>query len=226
MKVLIVEDDLKLSEALVDILKNNDYMVDAVYNGSDGFYYASNYDYDAIILDVLMPKMNGYEVIRMLRQHKISTPTLMLTAKSEIDDKVTGLDSGADDYMVKPFSPKELLARLRAVSRRIGDVAVDKISFGDIELDLNTSAISCGTKTISISSTEFKIIYIFMKNPKTIISKDKLITKVWGYDSETTDNKIGVYLTYLRRKLIYIKSRVSIKSIRMMGYILEDNTHD
>ncbi len=222
MKVLIVEDDIHLSEALEQIMKDQDYFVDAVDNGMDGLYYASNNEYDVIVLDVMLPKLNGYDVIKMLRKQKVATPTIMLTAKSEIDDKITGLDAGADDYMVKPFAPKELLARIRAMSRRLGEVVIDELSFGDIVLNMNTYALSGKTKSVNLSNKEFQILSILMSTPQIITSKDTLIDKVWGIESDTEDNNVEAYISFIRKKLFYVGSKVQIKTIRMAGYKLED----
>lgn len=226
MKVLVVEDDLHLSESLTHILEEQGYFVDAVDNGMDGLYYASNDQYDVIVLDVMLPKMNGYEVIKMLRKQKNATPTIMLTAKSEIDDRITGLDAGADDYMVKPFAPKELLARLRALSRRSGDVVIDEKAFGDVMLNLNTYAFTCGTKSVTLSNKEFQIMQIMMANPSSIVSKETLIVKVWGIDSDTNDNNVEAYISFLRKKLFYVGSNVEIRTIRMAGYRLEETSND
>jgi len=226
MKVLVVEDDAHLSESLTHILEEQGYLVDAVDNGIDGLYYASNEEYDVIVLDIMLPKMNGYEVIQTLRKNKNSTPTIMLTAKSQLDDKIIGLDAGADDYMVKPFAPKELLARLRALSRRRGDVVIDEISYGGMTLNLNTYALICGHKTVTLSNKEFQILNILMSNPNTITSKETLIIKVWGVDSNTNDNNVEAYISFLRKKLFYIGSNVSIQTIRMVGYKLEETFND
>ncbi len=222
MRLLVVEDDIKLSEALVHILEENNYKIDAVFNGMDGLYYASNYDYDALILDVMLPKMSGYDVIRMLRKQNISTPTIMLTAKSQIDDRVAGLDAGADDYMLKPFAPKELLARLRALLRRKGEVVLDHLKFADITLDINSYVITCSTKSTNLNNKEFQILSILIQNNSSIVSKNILIQKVWGDDSNTTDNNVEAYISFLRKKLFYIGSKVTIKSVRMVGYRLEE----
>jgi DNA-binding response OmpR family regulator len=222
MKILVVEDDLHLAESLTHIIKEQGYFVDTVDNGLDGLYYASNETYDAIILDVMLPKMNGYDVIKTLRKQKNATPTMMLTAKSELDDKVTGLDAGADDYMVKPFAPKELLARVRALTRRTGEVLVDEISFGDTTLNLNTHALICNHKTVTLSNKECQILHILMANPNAIVSKETLIVKVWGIDSNTNDNNVEAYISFLRKKLCYVGSKVTIQTIRMAGYKLGD----
>jgi DNA-binding response OmpR family regulator len=223
MKILIIEDDVHLSEALEHIMKEEKYFVDAVHNGMDGLYYAANGDYDVIILDVMLPKMNGYDVIKKLRKLKIATPTIMLTAKSEIIDKIKGLDSGADDYMIKPFSPSELLARLRALSRRIGEVVLDELTYSDITLNLNTYSLSGDLKSVKLSSKEFQILSILMTNPAMIISKENLIVQVWGIDTDTDYNNVEAYISFLRKKLYFINSVVSINTIRMAGYILEAN---
>jgi DNA-binding response OmpR family regulator len=226
LKVLVVEDDKKISEALAHILEENDYQVDCVYDGMDGLYYATNQDYDIIILDVMMPKMNGYDVIKMLRKKNIATPTIMLTAKNEIDDRVIGLDSGADDYMVKPFAPKELLARMRAMSRRVGEVVMDEISFCDVTININTYTMMCNGKSVNLSNKEFQLLSLLIKNVKTILSKEQLITKVWGDDSEASDNNVEAYISFIRKKLLYVGSCVNIKSIRMVGYMLEEGGND
>lgn len=222
MKILIVEDDLHLSQALQQIMKEQDYFVDAVFDGIDGLYYAANNDYDVIVLDVMLPKMNGHDVIKTLRKQKIATPTIMLTAKSEVEDKITGLDAGADDYMIKPFSPEELLARVRALSRRIGEVVVDELTFHDVVLNLNTYTLSCGIKSVKLSNKEFQIMSILMTNVNTIISKESLIIKVWGADSDTEDNNVEAYISFLRKKLHFVNVSVCIRTVRMAGYMLEE----
>ena len=226
MKILIVEDDVKLSEALQHILEEQNYIVDAVYDGMDGLYYAQNEEYDVIILDVMLPKMNGFDVIKMLRKQNVSTPTIMLTAKGETDDKIMGLDSGADDYMVKPFAPKELLARLRALSRRIGEVVIDELKFSDITLNLNTFSLSCGARSVTLSNKEFQILNILMANPNIVVSKEKLISKVWGLDSDTSENNVEAYISFLRKKMFYVNSKASISVVRMAGYKLEEKKDD
>ncbi len=223
MKILVVEDDLHLAEALERILVEQGYFVDKVYNGIDGLYFASSQDYDAIVLDVMLPKMTGFEVIRTLRRQKVSTPTLLLTAKSEIGDKVTGLDAGADDYMIKPFSPEELLARLRALTRRVGDVALEEMTCGDIALNLNSYALSSHTKSVTLSNKEYSIMKLFLANPDMILSKDHLIEKVWGHDSDREDNNVEAYVSFLRKKLGYLQSRVQIVTVRMAGYKLSES---
>ena len=226
MKILIIEDDHHLSEALEQIMKSQNYLVDAVYNGLDGLYYASSEDYDVIVLDVMLPKMNGYDVIKSLRKQKIATPTIMLTAKSDVTDKIMGLDAGADDYMIKPFVPEELLARVRALSRRMGEVLIDELTIGDLSLNRDTYALACGNKSVKLSNKELQIIEILIINAHTIVSKDTLIVKVWGSDSDTEDNNVEAYISFLRKKLSYINAKTAIKTIRMAGYVLEAHQDD
>ncbi|MFV0440853.1 MAG: response regulator transcription factor [Lachnospirales bacterium] len=220
MRILVVEDDKYLSEALEHILKKDGYFVDKVDNGEDGFYYAQNGEYDAIVLDVMMPKMNGYEVIKKLRDEDISIPTIMLTAKSELDDKVTGLDSGADDYLTKPFEPKELLARLRALTRRVGNVILEELKYEDLTLNIDTQELHTDKRTVLLTNKEFLILKAFLSNPQGVFSKDDLIIKVWGYDSEAEDNNVEAYISFLRKKLEFVETKVAIVTIRKLGYKL------
>ena len=224
LNILIVEDDLHLAEALKQIVEEQNYIADVVYDGMDGLYYASNNEYNVIILDVMLPKMNGYDVIQMLRKQNISTPTLMLTAKSEIMDRVTGLDSGADDYMTKPFAPEELLARLRALSRRQGEVALDILEFNNLNLNLNTMSLSFGSKSVTLSNKEFQIMQLLMVNNANIISKETIINKIWGNDSNADDNNVEAYISFLRKKLFFLKADkdVNIVTIRQVGYKLSE----
>lgn len=223
MKLLLVEDEVQLSEALTQILMKNKYSVDAVYNGEDGLDYGLTDVYDVIILDIMLPKLNGLQVLRQLRKENISTPVILLTAKSQIEDRVAGLDSGADDYLVKPFAPEELLARLRALTRRKGEVINDNIlQFGDISLNIQSYDLQTANESIRLTSKEFEILRYFMQRPKNVVSKDDLITKVWGYDSDAEHNNIEVYISFLRKKLAHIDSNVTISTIRGVGYKLEE----
>lgn len=222
MKLLLVEDEKQLSEALSQILINNKYSVDAVYDGDNGLEYALTDIYDVIILDIMLPKLNGLEILQKLRKESISTPILLLTAKDSVDDKVTGLDLGADDYLPKPFEPKELLARLRAISRRKGEVINDSLlTYGDINLNLSNYDLSCRDSAVTLTQKEFEILNYFMQRPKNIVSKDDLITKLWGFDSNVEYNNIEVYISFLRKKLTFINSSVKITTIRRAGYKLE-----
>lgn len=221
MQVLIVEDDVRLAEALSAILKNSDYEVDVVYDGADGLAYAETGNYDIIVLDVMLPKMNGFEVVTELRRKKVATPVLMLTARDALGDKVGGLDSGADDYMTKPFAPAELLARLRSLSRRQGEMIFETIEFGDLTLDLESCELSTDTKNIHLGYKEFNIAKILMSNPGRVISKDLLIEKVWGSDSMVEDNNVEAYISFLRKKLDFVESKVKISTLRKVGYRLD-----
>lgn len=223
MKLLLVEDEKQLSEALSQILINNKYSVDAVYDGENGLEYALTDIYDAIILDIMLPKLNGLEVLKKLRKENISTPVLLLTAKDSVDDKVTGLDLGADDYLPKPFDPKELLARIRAISRRKGELINNNLlHYGDINLNISNYDLSCKDSSVTLTQKEFEILNYFMQRPKNIVSKDDLITKLWGFDSDVEYNNIEVYISFIRKKLTFINSSVKITTIRRAGYKLEE----
>ena len=222
MRLLLVEDEKQLSEALQQILIKNKYTVDAVYNGDEGLDYALTDVYDVIILDIMMPKLNGIEILKMIRKRKISTPVILLTAKGSVEDRILGLDSGADDYLPKPFSPDELLARLRALTRRNGDFINENIlEFSDIKLNLSTYDMEVNDNSITLTQKEFEILKYFMQRPKLVVSKDDLITKLWGFDSDIEHNNIEVYISFLRKKLAYVESNVKITTIRRVGYRLE-----
>lgn len=222
MKLLLVEDEKQLSEALTQILIKNKYSVDAVFNGEDGLEYGLSGVYDVIVLDIMLPKLNGLDVLRSLRKKDISTPVILLTAKGSVEDKITGLDCGADDYLPKPFSPQELLARLRAITRRKGELINDNIlEFGDIKLNLSSYSLEVNNNSIQLTSKEFEILKYFIQRPYNIVSKDDLITKLWGFDAEIEHNNIEVYISFLRKKLAYAESKVQITTIRRVGYKLE-----
>ena len=222
MNILIVEDEKRLADALVHILLENKYMVDVVYDGLDGLAYGESGIYDCIILDIMLPSMNGFDVCLELRRKKITTPVLMLTAKDTVQDKVKGLDAGADDYMTKPFSPDELMARLRVLTRRRGEVILDEMKFMDITLHLDQSKLSCAKnlKSIHLNFKECEMLKMFMSRPEVIISKQDLITKIWGYDSDAGDNNVEAYISFLRKKLHFVESQVEIQSIKKLGYKL------
>jgi len=223
LRLLLVEDEIQLSEALNQILSKNKYVVDAVYNGEDGLDYGLTDIYDVIVLDVMLPKINGLEVLRRLRKENIKTPVILLTAKGEIEDKVKGLDSGADDYLAKPFAIEELLARLRALTRRQGEIINDNIlEVGDIKLNISTYELEGPCNSIKLSLKEFEIIRCFMQRPRVIVTKDDLISKIWGYDSDAEYNNIEVYISFLRKKLGYVNSTTSITTVRGVGYKLEE----
>lgn len=222
MNILIVEDEKRLADALAHILLENKYMVDVVYDGADGLAYGESGIYDCIILDIMLPSMNGFDVCLELRKKKITTPVLMLTAKDTIDDKVRGLDAGADDYMTKPFSPEELMARLRVLTRRRGEVILDEMHFNDVTLHIDTSKLSCikNSKSIHLNFKECELLKMFMSKPEIIISKQDIITRIWGYDSDAGDNNVEAYISFLRKKLAFVESSVEILSIKKLGYKL------
>lgn len=218
MQILIVEDEIRLAKALKQILEEQKYMVDMVHTGSDGLEYGLSEIYDIIILDVMLPNMNGFDIAKNLRLNKIQTPIIMLTAKDLIEDKVKGLDYGADDYMTKPFAPQELLARIRVLSRRQGEVILDEMTFGDITFSQSSSELICKLKTIRLNYKEAELIKLFISNPTKIFSKADLIAKVWGYDSDVEDNTVEAYISFLRKKLTFVKSNTEIISIKKVGY--------
>jgi len=221
MKILIVEDEKRLAQALSQIMKEAKYQADVAYDGAEGLELALYGDYDVIVLDVMLPKKDGFSVVRELRAAKNKTPVIMLTAKDEIHDKISGLDKGADDYMTKPFVPEELLARIRALSRRQGEVIVEELAFEDLSLDISNSELRCRDKNIHLSFKEFEIMKILLSNQKIIVSKDILISKVWGDDSDAEDNNVEAYISFLRKKLSFIGSKVVLTTIRKLGYKLE-----
>ena len=221
MKILIVEDEKRLAQALSQIMKEAKYQTNIAYDGADGLELALYGSYDVIVLDVMLPKKDGFSIVKELRASKINTPVIMLTAKDEVGDKITGLDKGADDYMTKPFVPEELLARIRALSRRQGEVIVEEFSFEDLFLDISNAELRCKDKNIHLSFKEFEIMKILMSNQKTIIGKEILITRVWGDDSDAEDNNVEAYISFLRKKISFIGSKVSLTTIRKLGYKLE-----
>lgn len=218
MKVLIVEDDTKLAQALGRILEESDYTVDMVHDGTTGRDWAVVGDYDAIILDVMMPGMDGYEVVREIRYANVDTPVLMLTARGSVSDRIAGLDHGADDYMTKPFSPAELMAHLRALMRRQGSVIFESVDAGDVSLKLDSHELARDEKTIHLSKTEFALAKMLMSNKERILPKEMIIEKIWGIESSTADNNVEAYVSFLRKKLRYLESDARIETIRKVGY--------
>lgn len=218
MKVLIVEDDIKLAQALGRILEESDYTVDMVHDGTTGRDWAVVGNYDAIILDVMMPGMDGYEVVREIRHANIDTPVLMLTARGSVSDKIAGLDHGADDYMTKPFSPAELMAHLRALMRRQGSVIFETVDAGDVSLKLDSHELVRNGKTIHLSKTEFALAKMLMSNKERILPKEMIIEKIWGIESNAADNNVETYVSFLRKKLRYLESNARIETIRKVGY--------
>lgn len=222
MQILIVEDEHSLSDAIAQLLRDQHYEVDCVYDGRSGLEYARAGHYDLIILDVMLPQMDGFEVFKTMRREKISTPVLILTARENISDKITGLDCGADDYMTKPFDYDELFARIRALTRRVGEVVLNEITYGDLTLDLERAELRCGEKAVHLGYKEFAIMQRFMQHPQISISKEELIVSVWGSDSDAGENNVEVYISFLRKKLAFLGSRVQIYTLRRIGYRLED----
>lgn len=221
MKLLIVEDELQLADALSEIFRRNKYSVDTVYAGDDALAYGLTGIYDCIILDIMIPVMDGLSVLRRLRAKKISTPVILLTAKSEIEDKISGLDCGADDYLTKPFSTGELLARVRALTRRTGEVAVDCFKFHSLSLNKQTYSLEVGTNNVKLSLKEYQIMELLMANPSQIIPKERFIEKIWGYESDIDFNNIEVYISFLRKKMTSIHADIVIRTARGIGYFLE-----
>ncbi|MFA6730616.1 MAG: response regulator transcription factor [Eubacteriales bacterium] len=223
MNVLVVEDEKKLADSIREILTGEKIHSDAVYNGEDGYDFAASGIYDVVLLDIMLPKLGGFEVLKKLRLNKISTPVILLTARDDVDDKVKGLDLGGDDYLTKPFSSKELLARIRAVSRRKGEMVIDTVTFGDLELELETLTLKTTIRNISVKLgyKEFEILKLLISRRGGIVSKEEIIVKVWGYLSDAEDNNVEVYMSFLRKKLAFIRSGVLIVSTRKIGYSLE-----
>ncbi|MBO5383939.1 MAG: response regulator transcription factor [Ruminococcus sp.] len=222
MKLLVVEDEMQLADALTEILKRNKYNVDTAYNGIDGLDNALTGVYDCIILDIMLPGMNGIEVLRNIRAEKLSTPVLLLTARSEVEDKINGLDCGADDYLTKPFVTGELLARVRALTRRKGEIVDEnKLEYNGIELNKSTCSVICQGNDVKLSLKEYQIMELLLMNPRQILPKERIIEKIWGYESDVEYNNIEVYISFLRKKLSVISAPAQIKTARGIGYFLE-----
>ena len=221
MQILVVEDEVSLANALKKILEQQGYFVDCVHDGLNAVDYAKGLDYNLIILDVMLPKLDGFEVIRILRKDGVSTPVLMLTARTSTADKVAGLNGGADDYMTKPFAAEELLARVNALTRRRGELIINTVDYGDLSLDLSSAMLTSGERTVQLSHKEFEVLKTFLSNPTMTVPTETLLINGWGMDSEATDNNVEVYVSFIRKKLKYLNSRVSIKKIQKIGYRLE-----
>lgn len=221
MNILVVEDERNLADAICHILEEADFHAEAAYDGKAGLAYAESGMYDAMILDVMLPGIDGIELVRALRRENNSLPVLMLTARTETIDKVAGLNSGADDYMTKPFEPIELVARVRAITRRQGEVVIDKAHFGDLTLDLSTHELSTETSSVHLSQKEFEVMQILMSSNGQVVSKQDLLTRVWGTEGEALENSVEAYISFLRKKLTHLQSSVQITTLRMLGYRLE-----
>lgn len=223
MRILLAEDEKELSNALVAILKHNNYSVDPVYDGADALDYGLSGNYDVIVLDIMMPKMDGIKVLEQLRQQGIHTSVLMLTAKTEVEDRILGLDKGADDYLSKPFAMGELLARIRAMGRRKSEFTPNLIEVGNISLNKENYELSSGQSMLRLGNKEFQMLEMLMVNPKRLISTEQFMERIWGYDAEAEINVVWVYISYLRKKLASLNANVKIKAVRSVGYTLEES---
>lgn len=221
MRILIVEDETRLAETLRQLMEDQRYQADTVGDGADGVDYGLTGQYDLIILDVMLPKVDGFKVARRLRSAHISTPILMLTARDDTSDKIGGLDCGADDYMTKPFDSGELMARVRALTRRQGEVLGDVLKVGDLSLECSSRLLQVGERSVRLGFKEFEVMRLLMVNSRAVVSKETLIAKIWGLDSEAEDNIVEVYISFLRKKLTYLGSSVAISTVRKVGYYLE-----
>ncbi|MDY3984909.1 response regulator transcription factor [Dysosmobacter sp.] len=222
MRVLIVEDEVRLAATLQDLLEMDGYAADVCHDGESGLDNALTNIYDVVLLDVMLPRMDGFTVVRQLRAAGCAVPVLMLTARSEVTDRVTGLDSGADYYLTKPFEPRELLACVRALARRQPELrSTDLLRCGDLTLEKSSFTLSCGERSVRLSRKEYDMMELLMLNQKVVITKEKLLVKIWGYESDAEDNNVEVYVSFLRKKLEHLRSQVKIKTIRMVGYCLE-----
>ena len=221
MRILIVEDEVRLASSLQDLLELGGYSADISHDGESGLDNALTGIYDVVLLDVMLPKLDGFTVLRRMRAAGNATPVLMLTARSEVADKVEGLDCGADYYLTKPFEPQELLACIRALTRRQPELrGADLLEYGDLKLDKSAFSLSCGERSVRLSRKEYDMMELLMRNRDLILTKETLLLKIWGYESDAEDNNVEVYISFLRKKLEQLHSGVKIKTIRMVGYCL------
>ena len=222
MRILFVEDEPSIAEAIASLLKKQHYSVDLAYDGETGLDYAASGVYDLLVLDIMLPKIDGITLLKTLRKQNIRTPIIMLTAKSEVDDKVLGLDAGADDYLTKPFQMKELLARIRSLSRRKDlDYQEDQLAFGNVVLARNELQLTTTTNQVVLSPKEMKLMELFLARPKVILSKETIINKIWGFDPDVEENRVEIYVSLLRKKLTLLEADIGIRTIRNAGYILQ-----
>ena len=222
MRILVVEDEVRLASTLQDLLEMNGYVADVCHDGESGLDNALTSIYDVMILDVMLPRLDGFTVLRRLRAAGNATPVLMLTARSEVTDRVEGLDCGADYYLTKPFEPRELLACIRALARRQPELrSTDLLEYGDLTLDKSSFTLSCGDRTVRLSRKEFDMMELLMLNRDIVLTKETVLLKIWGYESDAEDNNVEVYISFLRKKLDHLHSHVKIRTIRMVGYLLE-----
>ena len=225
MRILIIEDEYSLADAISEALIRENYMVDISYDGEEGLNKALCGIYDIIILDLMLPKINGLEILKYIRSEKISSYVIILTAKGELDDKIKGLDKGGDDYMTKPFHIIELLARIRAVSRRKGDVEDDSLILGDLKLNLKTCDLinTHSNQSMTLSGKEFALMEFLFRNRNQVVNREQIAERIWGYDNDSQYNNVEVYLSFLRKKIKFLEAKVRIKSIRGLGYMLEES---
>ena len=221
MRLLLAEDEKELSRALTTILERSNYSVDAVYDGEEALEYLNSNNYDGLILDIMMPRVDGLTVLKKLREKRNLIPVLLLTAKSEIDDKVEGLDAGANDYLTKPFAAKELLARIRAMTREHTSAVNANLQTGNLTLDLASYTLSSPTGNFRLTNKEFQMLEMLMANPGQLIPSERFLERIWGYDSEAENNVVWVYISYLRKKLTALHANVQLKAARNAGYFLE-----
>ena len=221
MNILIMKDSAWPADVLEKILADQKYLMDVVCGSEDGVEYARTGRYDVIVLDIEQPKAEDFEVVHRLRESHCVTPVLVLSGKQDVQNCIKALDSGADDYMSRPFVPEELLARLRALSRRQGPVIMDELKYEDLVLNLNNSQLTCGDKSVHLSFKEYEVLKLLITSTRLVVSKDELIDKIWGSESGAEDNNVEVYISFLRKKLRNLESRVNIGTIRKMGYHLE-----
>lgn len=221
MHILIVEDETALAEAVAHILRKAGHSADRVADGQSALDYIRAGAYDLVLLDIMLPRLDGLSVLRQMRSEGVQTPVLLLTARTTVPDKVAGLNAGADDYLTKPFDPEELLARVGAMTRRKGAMVLNELSFQDLTLDLNTVTLRCGARDVQLSPKEFALARLLLSQPSMTYSKDLLISRAWGLDSEATDNNVEAYISFLRKKLRYLGSRVGIRNLQKIGYRLE-----
>ena len=224
MKILLVEDTVQLNKALTTLLKRNSYLVDSAMDGEEALIFLKDYQYDVIILDIMLPHIDGLEVLRRARKQGIQTPIILLTAKSTVEDKITGLDLGADDYLPKPFSTEELLARIRALTRRKANVIKEDkpIIYNDLELDEKNFTLKCGDKSVVLSQKEMQILLLLIENKGNVVSLDTITRSAWDIESYSTNENVWVFISYLRKKMESIETKTKIKSIRYQGYYLEN----
>ncbi len=222
MNILVVEDEKNLNDAMCHVLTEDGCHAKAAYDGKAGYELAKTGEYDVVVLDVMLPEMDGFEVVHQLRRDGVATPVIIVTAKTSTTDKIEGLDCGADDYMTKPIDTDELLARIRALSRRKGEVPIDEMKFGDLALDLHTHDLRCNGRDVHLSQKEFEVMRMLMSSTGRVVSKHDLLASIWGTEGDTSENSAESYISFLRKKLSHLHSEVQITTLRMLGYRLEE----